>query len=224
LPPRKHRRSAPTYLIAETRRTRGGPGQPGRRSGDSHARQPDCDHGRAASGSRGHQGNGGRSRYGRGPRVGTSETQPRAAALHLREHAPADDLARGEHSHASESDAIGRTGRNEVRVEGGEFESGVERAEVSPQIARRALTASATVTPFGVERYELNPEEENGSLDLQAGSHPFKLTTTLELNRTYGRDPAHPEVELPAAPALLRNLIPDVRQAEEAIGAEARPA
>jgi hypothetical protein len=101
----------------------------------------------------------------------------------------------------------GELGENEVRVEGGEFESGVERAAVSPQIARRALTASPTETPFGVERYELNPEEANGSLDLQAGSHPFQLTTTLELNQTYGRDPAHPEVELPAAPALLRNLI-----------------
>jgi len=82
----------------------------------------------------------------------------------------------------------------------------VEGANAAPQVSKVPLTASATETPFGVERYELNPEEENGSPDLQAGSHPFQLTTTLELNETFGRDVLHPEVEFPAVPALLRNL------------------
>ncbi len=91
----------------------------------------------------------------------------------------------------------GYLGENDVKVEGG---------NAPPRAVARPLTASAGGTPFGVERYELSPEEEDGSPASQAGSHPFQLTTTIDLNQTFGRDPLHPENELPAAPALLKNL------------------
>ncbi len=91
---------------------------------------------------------------------------------------------------------------NEVRVEG---------ANAPPKIVRRPLILSAEKTPFGVERYELSPEEEDGSPDIFAGSHPFQLTSTIELNQGFGIDPTTapketPPRDFPSAPALLRNL------------------
>jgi hypothetical protein len=64
-------------------------------------------------------------------------------------------------------------GVNEVSVQGG---------GVAPLTAKKALALSDTPPPFGVETYELTPEEEGGLPDTQAGSHPFQLTFTLGLN------------------------------------------
>jgi hypothetical protein len=69
---------------------------------------------------------------------------------------------------------------------------------------------------FGVETYEVTPEEEGGALDTQAGSHPFQLRTTLDFNQTlgtYGEGGKEGEYyskgeegEYPTAPALPQNL------------------
>jgi hypothetical protein len=64
-------------------------------------------------------------------------------------------------------------GVNEVSVSGG---------GVAPVLSRRPLALEASGEQFGVENYELSPEEEGGGPDTQAGSHPFQLTTTLVLN------------------------------------------
>ena len=64
-------------------------------------------------------------------------------------------------------------GVNEVNVSGG---------AVAPVVSRRPLALEASGSQFGVEGYELAPEEAGGGPDTQAGSHPFQLTTTLVFN------------------------------------------
>jgi hypothetical protein len=67
----------------------------------------------------------------------------------------------------------GETGVSEVNVSGG---------GATPVTWRHALALSEFVPAFGAENYELAPEEEGGTPDTQAGSHPFQLTTTLTFN------------------------------------------
>jgi hypothetical protein len=74
-----------------------------------------------------------------------------------------------------------------VEAEPGAHSGEVNQASVSGGGAlgvsvARAITVSKTPTPYGVEDYETTPEEEGGATDTQAGSHPFQLTTTLDLN------------------------------------------
>ncbi len=65
--------------------------------------------------------------------------------------------------------------QNTVGVSGG----GAHSVQVS-----HPITVSGQATPFGVQSYELNPEQADGSPDAQAGSHPFQVTGTLQLNQT----------------------------------------
>ena len=53
------------------------------------------------------------------------------------------------------------------------------------------------VVPFGIEEYNLVPEEIGGGIDNRAGSHPYQLTTTVALNQT---------ADQKAPPALARNF------------------
>ncbi len=64
---------------------------------------------------------------------------------------------------------------NRVSITGG----GAPEAQIV-----RPVPISEAPAPFGVEDYELVNEEEGGAPDLQAGSHPFQTTTTLDLNQT----------------------------------------
>jgi hypothetical protein len=64
------------------------------------------------------------------------------------------------------------SGVNEVSVSGG---------DAPPVVSRRALALEGG-SSFGVEDYELTPEEEGGAVDTRAGSHPFQLTTTFTLS------------------------------------------
>jgi hypothetical protein len=79
-------------------------------------------------------------------------------------------------------------GDNEVTVTGG----GAPSASV-----KQTVTVNGGTTSFGVEHYEFRPENEGGSYDTQAGSHPFQLTTTLDLNQTANTE---------KPPALVKDL------------------
>ncbi|HEY2142008.1 MAG TPA: hypothetical protein VGG98_08110 [Solirubrobacteraceae bacterium] len=68
---------------------------------------------------------------------------------------------------------------NEVSVSGG---------QAAGAFVRRTLRTGGEPS-FGVENYELLPEEESGSLDTQAGSHPFQLTGSFDLNQTADANP-----------------------------------
>ncbi len=70
------------------------------------------------------------------------------------------------------------------------------------------VVVSSTPAPFGVNQYELTPENEDGSTDTQAGSHPFQLTTTLALNENAREEPvATPKnLQFTLPPGLIGNI------------------
>jgi hypothetical protein len=90
---------------------------------------------------------------------------------------------------------------NEASVTGG----GAPSATV-----RRPLKLSSESMPFGVNTYEMRPEEEGGGVDTQAGSHPFQLTTTIDFNETLeARPPAMAkDLHFSLPPGLIGNPEP----------------
>ncbi len=83
----------------------------------------------------------------------------------------------------------------------------VEGANAAPKVASGPINISPKPTEYGLEHFELTPEEEDGSPALQAGGHPFQLTTTIELNQTLRTDPFKKTSEVyPSTPELTRNL------------------
>jgi hypothetical protein len=88
-----------------------------------------------------------------------------------------------------------------VKVEGAasgvENEVSLSSAGAPPASLVRSLAIGSGPPPFGLSDYEMTPENADGSVDTQAGSHPFQLTTKLLLNQT--ADPAHP-------PAIVKDL------------------
>ncbi len=97
----------------------------------------------------------------------------------------------------------GTTLSNELVIEGGEGQA------VTPPV-KAPVRVDSAATQFGVEKYELKPEGEDGSVDAQAGSHPFQLTTTFNLNKTieFNTNYKHLEATAPILPRDLRFVLP----------------
>jgi hypothetical protein len=93
--------------------------------------------------------------------------------------------------------------------------SGVASAVVSgggaPSVGvQQAIAVGEGPTPFGVEHLSIVPEREGGGLQVQAGAHPYQLTTTFALNQTADplRPPALPkELKFSLSPGLVANAV-----------------
>jgi len=89
-------------------------------------------------------------------------------------------------------------GNNRVEASGGKAE---------PAALERPVRLNAATAPYEVERYEFKPEEELGSADQQAGSHPFQLTTAFGLSQTGKQEPVAltKELQFSLPPGLIGN-------------------
>lgn len=77
--------------------------------------------------------------------------------------------------------------------------------------ATQEVKVSPEATPFGIEQFSAQPEEEGGAPTTQAGSHPFQLTTTIQFNSgplTPAATRRDSVVEQPAIPRNLRFPLP----------------
>jgi hypothetical protein len=96
---------------------------------------------------------------------------------------------------------------NQASVEGGEAEAGgtVPGASIS-----RPVRISDEPVTFGLEEggYAIAPEDAEGKLDTEAGSHPFQLTSTVDFNEVLEevQEPGEPALLQPSAPGLAKNL------------------
>ncbi len=98
--------------------------------------------------------------------------------------------------------AVRRThpGEGEVSVSGGNAPS-VSTAQ--------KLTVSEEKTPFGLQTFIAQAEDEGGAPATRAGSHPFQFTNTIQLNQgpVTGANTSDPaEKEITESPGLARNL------------------
>jgi hypothetical protein len=71
--------------------------------------------------------------------------------------------------------------------------------------AKQQMEVGSESLHFGVENYEVRPEEEGGEADRQAGAHPFQLTTTLTVDQALQPSEAFSE-ELPQPVQLPKDV------------------
>ncbi len=93
---------------------------------------------------------------------------------------------------AVKDEGVAQGARNVAQIKGG---------SAATQTLKRSSPIGAGAPSFGPEEFAMVPEEEGGGVDVQAGSHPYQLTTTFDLNQS--ADPLRPR-------ALVRNLHVDL--------------
>jgi hypothetical protein len=103
-----------------------------------------------------------------------------------------------------------KVGVAENAESGGVVTGHVVGAGAPSTTASQAMTVNKGSTRFGVEHYALRPENANGSPDTQAGSHPFQLTSDVQLNQETGHGPASrvKDLHFDLPPGLVGNPTP----------------
>jgi hypothetical protein len=134
---------------------------------------------------------GGSGLEGRGPVKCKLESGTRVLCTFAGTLPPYDQIEVRIKVEVKESDTSGEV--NHVSVAGGDARAAS---------LERPLIVNGERTPFGVEDYELRPEEEGGGTTTQAGSHPYQLTTTLLLNKAPSDKTGH----FANTPALTKDL------------------
>ncbi|HKO37143.1 MAG TPA: hypothetical protein VJU14_02105 [Solirubrobacterales bacterium] len=79
------------------------------------------------------------------------------------------------------------------------------------KVAAQVIEVSPEGTPFGIERFSAQVEEEGGEPATQAGAHPFQMTTTIQFNAgpyRPGETRNQSSVDQPAIPRNLRFPLP----------------
>lgn len=77
--------------------------------------------------------------------------------------------------------------------------------------AAQSIKVSPEPTPFGIDYFDAKAEEDGGKPAIQAGGHPFQLTTTLQFNTNkldVGSSRKGTSIEQPALPRNLRFSLP----------------
>ena len=72
------------------------------------------------------------------------------------------------------------------RAHSGQIEMSASGAGAPTVSASDPLTVDSAPVQFGLQSFEMQPFNADGSLDTQAGSHPFQFTTTLAYNQSAG--------------------------------------
>lgn len=95
--------------------------------------------------------------------------------------------------------------KDEGAASGAQNLAEVSGGSATAQSLKRSVPIGGGVPSFGPEQFAMLPEAEGGGVDTQAGSHPYQLTTTFDLNQSAEEvpSPGHPYVR---SPALARNL------------------
>lgn len=103
----------------------------------------------------------------------------------------------GGESYVCRDTGSGRFVNGLCRVEGaegafgpeGKFEKELTGQSVARASVRGQITTGSVPAHLDVENYEMTAEQDDGSVDTQAGSHPFQFTTTFDVDRHLSPDP-----------------------------------